>query len=229
MALLRATTDLTLKEQAVIALLKRAQDPAELQALARLAAPGIAQIMAAHPVLRQPALFAVAAAAAGDLDSARAARAEVGQGGAPPAPLDLALLDALIAAAGDNVPDAAGADALAAAAAQADGPGRARAAAATSLLAGLGAPVGPEIRFSLSRADTGPGRLSSGGALALDLAADAGRQGDVALYVLQASAGAGGPAAADRPRLVRALNRAGLKSDARAYAVEGLLALQARP
>ena len=228
-ALIRATTDLTLKEQAVIALLKRAQDPAELQALARLAAPGIAQIMAARPVLSRPALFAVAAAAAGDLDSARAARAEVGQGGPPPAPLDLALLDALIAAAGDNAPDAAAADALAAASAQADGPGRARAVAATALLAALGAPLGSETRFNLSRADMGPGRLSSGSALALDLAADASRQGDVALYVLQASAGAGAPASADRPRLVRAMSRVGLKTDARAYAIEGLLALQARP
>ena len=226
---IRATTDLSLKEQAIIALLKRAKDGPEFLALARLAAPGIAQVMAAHPVLREPALIAMAAAAAGDLDSARAARAEVGQGGPPPSPLDLALLDALIAAAGDGPPDEAIADSLAAAAGQADAPTRARAAAALALLAGLGAPLGPDLRFGLSAADLGPGGLTPGQGMALGLAADAGRLGDVALYVLQASPGPAGPAPGDRPQLVRALFRAGLKADARAYAVEGLLALRARP
>ena len=228
-ALLRATTDLSLKEQAIVALLKRAKDGPEFLALARLAAPGIAQVMAAHPVLREPALIAMAAAAAGDLDSARAARAEVGQGGPPPAPLDLALLDALIAAAGDGPPDEAIADSLAAAAGQADAPARARAAAALALLAGLGAPLGPDVRFGLSAVDLGPGGLTPGQGMALGLAVDAGRLGDVALYVLQASPGAAGPASGDRAHLVRALFRAGLKADARASAVEGLLALQARP
>ena len=228
-ALLRATTDLSLKEQAIIALLRRAKDGQEFLALARLADPGIAQLMAAHPVLRDPALICAGAAAAGDVESARAARGEVGQGGAPPPPLDLALLDALTAAAADAPPDNAVVAALGAAVSEADAPGRVRAATALSLLAGLGAPLGPDARFALSGADLGQGGQSAVHALALDLAADAGRQGDVALYVLQASAGPLGPTPADRAHLVRALWRAGLKTDARAYAVEGLLALRARP
>ena len=229
-ALAAGANDLNLKEAAVIALLKRAKDGPEFQALARLASPSIGQIMAAHPVLRDPALFAAAAAAAGDAASARAARALVGQGMAPPSPLELALLDALIAAAASQ-PDASAVAALDVIAAQADGSARARAAAAMALLAGLGAPLGPQARFDVATANLGAAGLASARMLALDQAAEAGRMGDAGLYVLisAADAGAPGPPPGDRALLVRALARVHLDADARAYAVEGLVALQGRP
>jgi hypothetical protein len=230
-ALASATNDLTLKESAVLALLKRARDAAEFQALARLSAPAIDQVMAAHPVLRDPVQFAVAAAAAGDIASAKAARAEVGQGGsAAPNPVDLALLDGLIAAAA-SPPDPAALDALDAVAAHAEGAARNRTAATLALLGGLGAPLSPQARFDVAGSDLGQSALASGRALALEQAADAGRIGDVALYVLAQAADAGpaGPSPGDRALLVRALARAHLDADARAYAVEGLVALQTRP
>ena len=228
-ALAGATTDLTVKEAAIAALLQRSRDVSELQALAPVAAPSIAQLIAAKAVLKQPALFAMAAAVAGDTASARAARAQVGQGGAPPGPVDLALLDALISAA-SSPPDATAADALDAAGPGAEPAARARTLQALAMLAALGAPVNAAARFDLSSVDieakATPARL-----LALDLAARAGRMGDVALYALAiaADAGAAGVAPADRIRIVQALSQAGLKSDARAFAVEGLLALQSRP
>jgi hypothetical protein len=227
-ALAGATNDLSLKESAVLALLKRAGNAAEFQALARLSAPAIAQVMAAHPVLRDPVQFAAAAAAAGDVATAKAARAEVGQGGAAaPNPVDLAVLDGLIAAAA-SPPDPAAVDALGAIAAHADGASRARSAAALALLGGLGAPLSPQARFDVAGSDLGQGALAPGRALALEQGADAGRIGDVALYVLAqaADAGAAGPSAGDRALLVRALARAHLDADARAYAVEGLVGVQ---
>ena len=227
-AIAGATNDLTLKESAVIALLQRAKDGIELQGLARLVSPAIAQIMAAHPVLRQPMLFAVAAAAAGDAASAKAARGEVGQGGAPAAPADLALLDAMIAIASTPV-DPAAADALGAAAARAEGAARARLAGGLALF-GAYAPLGPRARFDVADADLGAGHLPSGRLLALQQAAEQGRIGDTALYVLGTcvEAGAGGPTAAERALMVRALRRAHLDADARAFALEGLVVLQAR-
>jgi hypothetical protein len=230
-ALATTTNDLTLKESAVLALLKRAKDGAEFQALARLAAPAIGQVMAAHPVLRDPVLFAMAAAAAGDGASAKAARAEIGQGGsAPPGPVDLAALDGLIAAASTQ-PDPAVLDAIDAVAAHANGQARARTGATLALLGGLGAPLSPQARFDVAGSDLGQSALPPGRALALEQAADAGRVGDVGLYVLAAAldAGAAGPSPGDRALLVRGLARAHLDADARAYAIEGLVALQTRP
>jgi hypothetical protein len=49
----------------------------------------------------------------------------------------------------------------------------------------------------------------------------------LALWV-SADAGAGGPGPVDRARLVAALSKVGLDADARALAVEGLLALQVK-
>lgn len=225
-ALASTTNDLTLKESAVIALLKRAKDAGEFQALARLAAPAMVQVMAAHPVLREPALFAIAAAAVGDGVTAKAARAEVGQGAPPPSPVDLAVLDALIATDASQ-PDPAALGALDAVAAHADGPSRDRAAAAMALLSSLGPPLSPQARFDVTGADLGPAGLPAGRALAISQAADAGRIGDVALYVLQGAADAGpaGPSSGDRALMVRALSRVHLDADARAYAAEGLVAL----
>lgn len=230
-ALASATTDYSLKEAAVIALLKRAKDGPEFQALARLSEFQIAQILSAGPVLREPALFAMAAAAAGDRASAKRARAQAGVKGAPlPLSLDLALLDALIAAASDQDQGAA-IEALDAQLGASDAAGRTRAAAAMALLGALGAPAGPQARLDIAGSEIGPDLVPPGRLQALQLAASQRRVGDVALYVLQtcADAGAAGPSAATRASLVRALNDAGLKADAQAFAIEGLLPLQARP
>ena len=228
-AVAAATNDLTLKESAIIALLHRAKDGPEFQALARLVAPAIAQIMAAKPVLRQPLMFAIAAAAAGDVASAQAARAEVGQGTSAPAMADLAVLDALIGAASSPA-DPAAARALTALASQGEAPARARAAGALALLGAL-APLDAQARFAVSDADLGPPQVPPGRRLALEQAAEQGRIGDVALYVLGSCVEAGprGPPPAERALMVRALRQAHLEADARAMAIEGLVALQARP
>ena len=228
-ALAGSTNDLTLKESAIIALLKRAKDGREFQALARLVAPAIGQIMAAHPVLRQPFMFAMAAAAAGDVASAKAARAMVGQGTPAPAPADLALLDALTGVASTPV-DAAAAEALGPSASGSDAAARSRAAGALALIAAY-APLGPQARFDVADADLGASHLPSGRLLALEQAADQGRIGDTALYVLGTciEAGPAGPTPAERALLVRALIKVHLDADARAFALEGLVALQARP
>ncbi|HEY5410987.1 MAG TPA: hypothetical protein VIJ94_09715, partial [Caulobacteraceae bacterium] len=229
-ALAAATNDLTLKESAIVALLHRARDGAEFQALARLVAPATSQLMAARPVLRQPFMFAMAAAVVGDVASAKAARAEVGQGGSPPAPADLAILDALIGAAGTPVDAAAADDALDAAAAHAEGQARARTLGALALLGGL-APLGPQARFDVAGAAPAPVAPPAGRRLALEQAAEQGRIGDTALYVLQtcAESGPAGPSPAERALMIRALRLAHLDADARAFAIEGLVALQAWP
>ena len=228
-ALVGATNDLTLKESAIIVLLHRAKDGPEFQALARLVDPAIGQLMAAKAVLRQPFMFAMAAAAAGDLASAQGARAEVGQGTSPTLPADLAVLDALIAAGSDPV-DPGAIRALETAAKDADVAAKARVAGALSLLGGF-APLGPQARFLVADADLGMAKSPPNRQLALEQAAEQGRIGDAALYVLGTAVEAGphGPSAGERALMVRALRQAHLDADARAMAIEGLVALQVRP
>ena len=206
-ALAGSTNDLTLKESAIIMLLRRAKDGPEFQALSRLVAPAIGQLMNAKPVLRQPFMFAMAAAATGDVASAQAARAQVGQGTAPPTQADLAVLDALIAAASTPV-DPSAVDALAMAAGPADSPAHARVAGALALVGGF-APLGAQARYDVAGAGAGPGRMPAGRSLALEQAAEQARIGDVALYILEtcAEAGPGGLEPADRALMIRALDR----------------------
>ena len=224
-----ATNDLTLKESAVIALLRRSRDGAEFQALARLVAPAIAQLMAAKPVLRQPFMFAMAAAAVGDVTSARAARGEVGQGGSGPAPADVAVLDALIAVTSSPA-DPAAAEPLGRLTKGAEGAVRARTAGALALL-GAFVPLEPQARFDVADADIGAAQVPPGRRLAMEQAAEQGRIGDTVLYVLGSCVEVGprGPSAGERALMVRALRQAHLDADARAFAIEGLVALQARP
>ena len=230
LALAGSTSDNAVKEAAIIALLKRGGEATDFQALSGLAAPAVAQLLTARTMLKEPALFAEASAVAGDLPSARAARALVGASGPPPAPLDLALLDALIAAA-TGQPGGETTAAIDAAAGPAGSPSVSRAAAAMALLSALGAPLEAQARLDVATSDLGIARLTASRRTAMEAAARAGRIGDTALYVLVAAfeAGAAGPGPADRVPLVQALSQAGLKADARAMAVEGLIALQARP
>lgn len=220
-ALADTASDWTVRQAAVTALLKRARSGAELAALARLVAPDMGQLAAANAVLQDPRLFAAAAAAAGDAASARAARTQAGQAPGAGHAIDLALLDALIAAASGQPAPAELMQALSAA----------HADAAAAILSGLGAPLGPEARFGIAGAGLGPTHLPPGRLIALQAASAARRIGDTALYALMAASESGpsGPAPGDRAVLVRALDFGPLKADARAFAVEGLLDLIVAP
>jgi hypothetical protein len=146
---------------------------------------------------------------------------------APTSPVQSAVRDAVRTLAAGNA-DAAVLRALVALGAKETNPkSRARAQAAAAFLASLGRGLsGPEraelAGFELGRAEASPARL-----LALAVAADMGLKGETALLALRIAqvGGAAGPGPADRCSVIRALDRAGLKDDARAFAVEGLLAL----
>jgi hypothetical protein len=122
------------------------------------------------------------------------------------------------------------ADALGPIASGSDAAARSRAAGALALLSAY-APIGAQARFDVADADLGTSHLPPGRLVALEQAAEQGRIGDTALYVLGTcvEAGAPGPTPAERALLVRALVKAHLDADARALALEGLVALQARP
>jgi hypothetical protein len=141
--------------------------------------------------------------------------------------LDLDLLDALIAAASGQAP-ASVQDALMVRAVT--GGARSPAIPAALYLSALGAPMDGEARNAFSRLDAGKSAISPAQRMSLDLAAEAGLKGETALLVLSmlTEAGASGPTPADRATFIRALRRAGLEEDARALAVEGLMALSAR-
>ncbi len=167
---------------------------------------------------------AMAAVAAGDLSGAQALRARLTADATPVN--ELALLDALIAAVGGK-PDGPTLDRLVERGAVSDAKVRGKMQNAAILLAALGAPMGPQARGEFAKftgAEAGKASVARG--LALDLAADAKLMGETALLAMwiSADAGAGGPAVGDRARIVRALRAAGLDEDARAFAVEGLLA-----
>lgn len=115
------------------------------------------------------------------------------------------------------------------AAGEADPKARARLQAAAAIAASLAGDLGDADRarldaFEFDRSETPAARL-----MALEIAADAGLKGETALIALQIAqaAGAAGPAPVDRYWIIRALERAGLKTDAQAFAVEGLTALTA--
>ena len=219
--------DYTEAEASTLAFLRKAKGLAEFTAAAKDVAPAIAAQAQAKAVLQDPVLFARAAVAAGDLASAQAIRAGLTGDTVPGAgPTDLALLDALIAAAGgkvdaptlDRVVERGRIDAA-----------KSNAQPAALILAAFGGAMGPEARaefagFATPRGAALPARLT-----ALDAAAEAGLKGEAALLALSvADVGAAGPAPADRARIVQALRRAGLETDARAFAVEGLLLLQVK-
>jgi len=85
-----------------------------------------------------------------------------------------------------------------------------------------------EARDQLGTFTVGEGRAPLGRDLALDAAGRQKLMGEAALLSLWtcAEAGPSGLAIGDRVRIVRALHLAGLEADARAFALEGLLALK---
>lgn len=93
------------------------------------------------------------------------------------------------------------------------------------LLEAMGATPSIEARARLAKADAGKSAASPTLLLALDRAANLGLKGETAVIALTiaSDAGAAGPAALDRARIVAALRRVGLTDDAQAIAIEGLL------
>lgn len=167
---------------------------------------------------------AIAAVAAGDLGSAQSLRA--GLTTESVSADELALLDGLIAAASGRM-DGPALDRLIERGGVGDPKGRGKMQNAAIILAALGAPMTPQARGEFARfAGAEPGKATVARGLALDLAGEGRLQGETALLALWMSAdfGAAGPPTGDRARIVRALRAAGLEEDARAFAVEGLMA-----
>lgn len=172
----------------------------------------------------EPLSAAMAAVAAGDLAGAQALRAGLTADAVPVN--ELALLDGLIAAAGGK-PDGPTLDRLVERGAVADAKSRGKMQNAAILLAALGAPMTPQARGEFAKfASAEAGKATVARGLALDQAGEARLVGESAMLALwiSAEAGASGPAVGDRARIIRALRLCGLDADARAFAVEGLLA-----
>lgn len=145
---------------------------------------------------------------------------------------DIAAIDPAIGGLGSAIaqglPPAAGVSALIATAAEADAKTRARLQGAALLAAALVPDLSGADRTRLAAFPVADGKGPVGRSLALDAAGEGRRAGEAALLALWicADAGAGGPALGDRVRIVRALSRAGLAADARAFALEGLAGLK---
>ncbi|HXQ45878.1 MAG TPA: hypothetical protein VN806_04635, partial [Caulobacteraceae bacterium] len=196
---------------------------------ARLALPAIVQLVQAKSALTAPVQLAMAALASGDIETAQAIR--LGLADAPAGavdPTDLAILDAALAVAAGKA-DPPTLDRLIERGARNDDAAP-RAQAAAALVFSLGWPADGDARAEFDGFNLGHDRVSPATLLLIDAAADHGLRGDVALLALSAveSAGGAGPEIADRAVFVRALDRVGLKDDARGFALEGLLGLEAR-
>ncbi|MBO9708572.1 MAG: hypothetical protein J7521_10190 [Caulobacter sp.] len=227
-AALAGGTDLTAAQTSDLAFLRKAKGLPAFTDAAKGTIASIAAVVAADAPLQDPVLFARAALAADDLTTAKAIRGKMTGDSIPNADAtELALLDAALAAAEgrkggqtlDRLIERGGLG----------GP-KSPAQPAALILAALGAEIGPDARAQFALFDPGKPAVSPARLAVLDVAAAARRQGEAAAVALSisADAGAAGPAPADRARLVRALLEAGLEADARALAVEGLLALQVK-
>lgn len=223
-----APSDLTAAQASTLAALRGAKGLVGFTDAAQANLPAIAALARADAPLEDPVLLARAALAAGDLATAQAIRAKLTGDAIPGATTtDLALLDATLAAA-EGKKDNQVLDGLIERGVQ--GGAKSPAQPAALILAAVGAAVGPEARAAFAGFDPGKSVAPAGRLIVLDDAAAAGRQGETALLALSIAADAGpaGPGPVDRARLVRALQKAGLETDARAFAVEGLLALQVK-
>ena len=220
--------DLTAAQASDIAALRQAKGLAAFTDAARASIASIAAVARADAPLEDPVLLARAALAAGDLATAQTIRGKLTSDAIPNATtLDLALLDAALAAA-EGKKDAQVLDGLIERGAQ--GGAKSPAQPAAIILAALGGAMGPEARAQFVTFDPGKPVVSAPRLTVLDDAAASGRKGETALLALSvaAEAGVNGPGPIDRARLVRALLKVGLDADARALALEGLLALQVK-
>ncbi|MDP3489027.1 MAG: hypothetical protein Q8R71_02730 [Phenylobacterium sp.] len=199
--------------------------------------PGVASAMegAPPPEARWPMIAsegpvpaAMAVLAQGDLALAESVRGAMTQDEVPQADaLDLALLDALIAAAAGRQ-DRPTLDRLVERGGVGEARSRRRAQEAALILAALGTPLSPQARGEFTGFNLPAAKAPVARAFAMEQAASARLVGETALLALWTSleAGPAGPSAADRARIIAALNLAGLGDHARAFAVEGLLALR---
>jgi hypothetical protein len=217
--------DLSEREQAISALLGRSKTNIDFLALSHLVAPAIAELVRAQPALRDPVLFATASAMAADAKTAAAIRANIQQGQSPSsAPLDLALLDALISVQTGKGAETA-LDRLIERGGAGDPNDRARAQAASLLLADLDVDMSPDALTQLASFELAPARASPARLAALDAAASDHRMGETALVALEiAEQAAQGLTIADRAAIAAALRRSGLHHDAAETVAQGLLA-----
>ena len=217
--------DLTAAEASDLAFLRQAKTlPAFVEAARASAAP-IAVLAASGAPLQDPVLMARAALAAGDVAAAQTIRGRLVQDSIPGASTaDLAVLDALIAAASGKVDNQVLGNLVSRGA---TGGARSPAQAAAVLLSSLGGAMDPDARARFANFDLGRPAASAARIQLLEEAGAARRKGEAGLLALSIAveAGPAGPQPVDRARIARALNRAGLAADARAIVVEGLLGL----
>jgi hypothetical protein len=142
------------------------------------------------------------------------------------APADVSILAEALAR-GDAVRDAE-LLALLETASSTDPKVRAHGQAAVLLALALSDLARPESRGQIAAIALPEGKAPVGRNIALDLAAGQKLMGEAALLSLWtcAEAGPAGPTLGDRARIVHALHAVGLDADARAFALEGLVALK---
>jgi hypothetical protein len=114
------------------------------------------------------------------------------------------------------------------AAGSADPKARARGQAGLLLAVAVSGASTPQVRGQIAALAVPEGKAPVGRSIALEAAGERKLMGEAALLSLWtcAEAGSAGPAIGDRVRIVRALHAVGLDADARALALEGLLALK---
>jgi len=217
--------DLTAQEASDLAFLRQAKTVPAFVEAAHASAASIAALAAAGAPLQDPVLMARAAVAAGDVTSAQTIRGHLVQDSIPGAgPADLAILDALIAAASGKVDNQVLGNLVARGA---SGGPKSPAQPAAVLLSSLGGTMDADARTQFAAFDLGKPAASAARVQVLEDAGTAKRKGEAGLLALSIAldAGATGPQPVDRARIARALNHAGLAADARAIVVEGLLSL----
>jgi hypothetical protein len=217
--------DLTAQEASDLAFLRQAKTVPAFVDAAHASAASIAALAAAGAPLQDPVLMARAAVAAGDVASARAIRGRLMGDTIPGAgAADLAILDALIAAASGKADNQVLSNLITRGA---SGGAKSPAQPAAALLSSLGGTLDADARAQFAAFDLGKPAASAARLQVLEDAAAAKRKGEAGLLALSIAteSGAAGPAPVDRARIARALNQAGLTADARAIVVEGLLGL----
>ncbi len=217
--------DLTATENADVAFLRQAKTLGAFVEAAQASAGSIAALAQAGGPLQDPVLLARAAVASGDVASAQAIRGRLTGDAIPGATTtDLAILDALIAAASGKIDNQVLGNLIARGA---SGGAKSPAQPAAVLLASLGGAMDPDARAQFANFDLGKSLASPARLVVLEDAAAAKRKGEAGLVALSIALESGptGPAPIDRARIAHALNRAGLSVDARTIVVEGLLGL----
>lgn len=217
--------DLTAQEASDIAFLRQAKTVPAFVEAAHASAASIAALAAAGAPLQDPVLMARASVAAGDVASAQTIRGHLVQDSIPGSnAADLAILDALIAAASGKVDNQVLGNLVSRGA---SGGAKSPAPSAAVLLSSLGGTMDADTRTQFANFDLGKPAAAQARVQVLEDAGTAKRKGEAGLLALSIAldAGASGPQPVDRARIARALNRAGLSADARAIVVEGILGL----